>query len=219
MRRIIAPIMVIAAATASLVSCAATPKAPPTPSSIESTTTEPSPSTDESPQLVVGINGVTYIEGADTASAQYDDAAALLALLTEATGELPTPTEIEDPPGYEMDKVAYDWEGLKVITDAGGTGAASISVSGPEVDGVPIATEEGLSVGSSRADLSAANGWDQWDEDGDGTADYVGLGGVPVPGTTSLAHPGEVGILFLLFVLDGDTVVQIMAPSNDFSDL
>ncbi len=44
-------------------------------------------------------------------------------------------------------------------------------------------------------------------------------GGQEVPDTQSLTRPGSVGILYELFVLEGDTVIRILAPANDFSDL
>ena len=221
MQRALSSAIVFVTAGLLLAACAAEPSTgSPTPTTNdEQTSSSPTSNPAAEQHLVISVDGIAYTEDADTVSAAYDDAAALLELLKDATGEMPTPVDMEDPPGYEMNFVTYDWDGLRVITEAGGIGTARVSVTSADVDGIQVATEEGLTVGSSRADLVDAQGWDQWDQDGDGVADYIGLGHLEVPGTVSLTHPGTVGSVFLLFALENDTVTQIQAPSDDFSDL
>lgn len=192
---------------------ASTPR--PTMTASPSATTPPSAPA----RIVVLIDGLEYVHGEDTATAPYDDAQAVIELLKEATGELPDPTEVEDLPGYEMNLVSYAWDGLTVVTDTGGTGRARVVVSAADVDGSPVVTEEGLSVGASRSDLIDAGGWDGWDENGDGIADYLGVGHQEAPGTTSLSRPGETGIQYVMFALTDDVVTRISAPANDYSDL
>ncbi|MCP1429396.1 hypothetical protein J3D45_001894 [Microbacterium foliorum] len=194
---------------------AASPSATTPPSSPPSSTPTPAVAA----QLVITIDGVEYVDGDDTATAPFEDAASVLALLEDATGELPAPVELESPPGYEIDLVRCEWNGLMVVTDAGGTGSATVTATAPTVDGVAITTDDGLAVGSSRTDVVSAGGWDVWDEDGDGIAEQVGVGHQEVEGTTSLSRPGEVGIMFVLISLDGDLVSEIQSPSNDYSDL
>lgn len=132
---------------------------------------------------------------------------------------LPEPIALEDPPGYEVDLVSYDWEGLRISVTAGGAGDAGVRVSAPEVDGVPVETEQGLAVGASRTDVVEAGGHDLWDEDGDGIADYLGVGDEEVPGTTSLSRPGETGIRYVMVSIAADLVTHINSPANNYSDL
>lgn len=219
MTRKIAPVLALLSVAVLLTGCAGTTPSEAAPTNGSTAPTSASPAPEVAAHLVVSIDGVSLVDGDTTTTAGFDDAAALLALLEDATGEAPDPTPLEDPPGYDMNLIAYDWDGVRVLMDESGTGYASIAVTSATMDGVPIATAEGLAVGSSRADLTAAQGWDQWDEDGDGIADYLGLGHQEVPGTVSLAHPGEVGIEFVLFQVTGDVVTQFQAPSNDYSDL
>ncbi|GAA2586189.1 hypothetical protein [Microbacterium binotii] len=40
-----------------------------------------------------------------------------------------------------------------------------------------------------------------------------------ISGTQSLVNPGSVGIQFVMLGLDRDTVRELQAPANDFSDL
>lgn len=165
------------------------------------------------------LDAIGFVRGDDTETAGLDDAAAVLALLEEATGDLPEPTELEDLPGYDLNLVSYDWQGLTVVTDVGGTGHANVTVSAAELNGTPVVTGEGLSVGASRAAVVNAGGWDVWDENGDGIADYLGVGDQEVAGTTSLSRPGETGIQYVMFSLTDDVVTRIDAPANDYSDL
>ncbi|WP_120493265.1 hypothetical protein [Microbacterium phyllosphaerae] len=212
----------VALATAVVFLVACTPEASPGSSTpTPSATASPSPTASPAApgRLVILLDGIEFVHGDDTESAAFDDAAAVLALLEEATGDLPEPRELEDLPGYEMNLVSYDWEGLTLVTDAGGTGHANVAVSAAELDGTPVSTGEGLSVGASRSDVVNAGGWDIWDENGDGIADYLGVGDQEVPGTTSLSRPGEVGIQYVMFSLTDDLVTRITAPANDYSDL
>ncbi|WP_372968186.1 hypothetical protein [Microbacterium sp.] len=217
-----ASLVLLAASTALLLSACAPEPAPgastPTPTAAE---TPSSPPTDaEDSRLIVSIDGLELVDADAAGSAPFDDPAAVLALLEEATGEAPVQTDLQDPPGYETDLVSYDWDGLGVVTDEGGQGTFSrIVVDAATVSGVPIASEDGLVIGSTRDDVLAAQGWDVWDEDEDGIADYLGVGEQEVPGTTSLSRPGETGIQYLMFALTDDAVTQISAPADDYSDL
>lgn len=218
MRRRLLPVLVLAASALVLTACT-------TPSGVPSSTPSAAPSSSPSaepevdPQLVVTLDGLTFTDETGTTEATFDDSDALLALLETATGDRPAPEAVEDMPGYEFKLETYTWDGLRVTADSTGENPSWITVTGAEVDGVPITTEEGLTVGSTRADLLAADAWALVDSEDSATAAYLGLGGREVPDTQSLTHPGSVGIIFLLFSLDGDEVTQIMSPSNDFSDI
>ena len=84
---------------------------------------------------------------------------------------------------------------------------------------MPVLTESGITIGSSRADAIAAGAWDEWDEDGNGTSDYLGIGPREVPDTESRSRPGSAGDEFFVLVMDGDSVSQIEFPGNDFGDI
>lgn len=216
------PILLTLSVAALLLSACAPEPAPQasTPSPSAPTTPSPTPAEPAPAHLVVTIDGVEFVDGDETATAGFDDAAAVLALLEKATGEAPALTELQDPPGYETNLVSYDWDGLSVVTDEGGEGTFSrILVDAATVGDLPIASAEGLTIGSTRDEVIAAQGWDVGDADNDGVPDYLGVGEQEVPGTTSLSRPGETGIQFLLFTLTEDSVTQINAPADDFSDL
>ena len=218
-------LFVVSAVTSALllVSCAPTASdtSTPSPTAPTSSTTTPTPTptpTDEGTRIIVSLDGVDLVAGDASDSARYSDAAAVLALLEEATGELPVPVDFEDMPGYETNWVRYEWDGLVVVTDEGGTGAAKVTVRATTIGDVPVTTEDGLGVGSTRDALANAQGWDGWDEDGDGVADYVRLGRDEVPDTTSLERPDEIGVNFLEFAVENDVVVSFWL-GNDYSDI
>ena len=216
MRRL--PLALTALAAAVLLAGCATATPPvATPSATPTVSADPTP--EVIAHLVVTLDGVSFTDDSGTVSAPYDDGTALLALLQQATGELPAPEAIDSPEGYDFALVNYDWDGLRVTADEDGDGPASVAVLAAEVVGIPIATEEGLAVGATRSELLEADAWALVDEEDTATAEYLGLGGREVPDTISLAHPGSVGIEYLLFALDGDVVTQIQVPANDFSDI
>lgn len=194
---------------------AATPSASPT--SAPSASASPEPAVE--PELVVSLDGISFTDDDGTTTAEYADSDALLALLEEATGELPEPEPVEGMESYDVEMEAYVWDGLRVLSDVSGESPASIAVTAAEVEGIPVMTEEGLHVGSTRADLLDAGAWALVDEEDAATATELGLGRQEVPDTQSLTHPGSVGILYVLFLLETDTVTQIQSPANDFSDV
>ncbi|MFB8189960.1 hypothetical protein ACFC14_11580 [Microbacterium sp. NPDC055988] len=218
MPRRLAPALILTASALLLLGCSSPTAAPSaSPAATPSASASAEPEVD--PQLVVMIDGVSFTDDGGTTTAEYADPDALLALLEDATGELPEPEPVEGMEGYDIEMQAYVWDGLRVLTDTAGESPASMAVTAAEVDGIPVTTTEGLQVGSSRADLLDAGAWGIVDTDDPATAEYVGLGESEVPGTESLTHPGSVGILYTLFRLDGDTVTQINVPANDFSDI
>ena len=218
MPRVLAPVLVLTASALLLLGCSSPTAAPSaSPAATPSTSASAEPEVD--PQLVVTLDGVSFTDEGGTATAEFADPDALLALLEDATGELPEPEPVEGMEGYDVEMQAYVWDGLRVLTDTSGASPASIAVTAAEVDGIPVMTEEGLQVGSSRADLLDAGAWALVDEEDTATATELGLGRQEVPDTQSLTHPGSVGILYVLFLLETDAVTQIQSPANDFSDV
>lgn len=186
---------------------------------MRSDTPSPAPEPEIDPQLVVSLDGITVTDESGTSTAAYADSAAVLALLEKATGTLPTPETVEIFPGEPSTLQSFRWDGLWVLADSESGSPASITITAPEVGGIPVTTEEGLQVGSTRTELLDADAWALVDEEDAATATELGVGGQEVPDTQSLTHPGSVGIMYTLFVLEGDTVKRILTPANDFSDL
>ncbi len=170
-------------------------------------------------QLTITLDGIVYSHDDTDEFVPLSDGQSLLALFQKLTGVMPTGVELQSPfEGYDWKQTSYEWSDVRVVVSHDG-GASSIGILAPAVNGVPIQTEEGISVGSKRAEVLAAHGWDIYDENGDGLAEAIGLGSREVPGTQSLSHLGAVGVEYILLVMKGDAVEQIQIPSNDFSDI
>ncbi|QNA92209.1 hypothetical protein [Microbacterium sp. Se5.02b] len=222
MRRPLTPTLVLATSALLLLGCAPAAPAAPTPTAEPTpmtTSSSPAPTPEVDPQMVVSLDGITATDASGTSSADYDDPTALLALLEKSTGELPEPETVEIFPGEPSTLQRFDWDGLSVLADSKRDSPASLTITAADISGIPVSTAEGLRVGSTRAELVDTGAWALTDDQDAATATDLGLGGQEVPGTQSLTHPGSVGILFTLFVLEGDTVTRILVPSNDFSDL
>ncbi|MHC2999881.1 hypothetical protein [Microbacterium sp. HJ5] len=220
MRPRLIPVLVIAAVVVS--GCASTPPSISPAATTEPTPGGPSPEAIPNARLVVGIEGVTY-EGADEAEeflfAGAGEGDELLALIEELSGEPRSGEEIEGPYGG-LWGTGYEWDEITVTVSGENEDRMSVAVRATEIGGVPVVTADGdLAVGSSREDAVAAGARDGWDADEDGTADYLDLGETEVPGTQSLQNPGDVGIMFVMLGLTGDTISEIQAPANDFSDI
>lgn len=214
-------VLPLSAAAVLLAACAPEPSTPSTPApaaSASASAPSPSATPTTAQQVVYSLDGLELVSGDTDATASFDDAAAVLSLLEDATGQLPEPTEIEDLPGYETDWVRFEWDGVDVRTDTGGVGVASVTVTGSTVDGIVIRTAGGLGVGSTRDELVGAGAQDGWDEDGDGIADVLRVGYREAPGTVSLEDPDDTGSLFIEFQLEDDVVTRFWV-GDDFSDL
>ena len=203
------------AACLTLAGCS-TVSAPAASSTTPAASTTPAPTPTTSSRLIVSVDGVTFTHAGETEAVAFTDTTALLALVTEAVGTSPIVSKVEDLPGYDFNLTAYDWTGLKVVSDEAN---ASISATSARVGGVSIETSQGIAVGSSRADLLALHPTEIADENGDGTPDDFGVEPREEAGTTSLSHPDSTGIVFILVLMDGDSVKQIQSPSNDYSDI
>jgi hypothetical protein len=167
--------------------------------------------------LTVTLDGLLYEGGAGDESISLEDPEALLQLVEQLTGQPRTGVDIEDPWGQgDVMGVKYEW--ADIIVSVFGE-RANLIVRTPALGDVPVSTEEGITVGSSRSEALAAGARDGWDADGDGVADFLELGAREVPGTQSLSRPGEVGIEYLSLGMKGDVVERIDLPANDFSDL
>jgi len=192
------------------------PKASP-PTSTPHPSVSPTPTPTPVDQLTITLDGIVHAHNDVTDLVPFSDGQGLLALFHDLTGVMPSVVDVPTyPSGYDTGLTSYAWSEVKVtVSDVGQP--SSIAVLAPAVNGVPIQTEDGIAVGSGRADIIAAHGWDVGHQNSDGVADYLGLDSREVPGTRSLLHPGSVGTEYLVFRMNGDTVEQILAPSNDFS--
>ncbi|MFH8250430.1 hypothetical protein ACH3VR_08720 [Microbacterium sp. B2969] len=211
---------VVLAAVLLLTGCApAAPQAEPSPTPTPvASAPSPTPTLADPGKIVITVDGIEFVKGGATESALFRDGSQILALLESATGVRPEGTALEDTTGYGFHITRYDWEGLRVSVDED-AGHASVAALAPAIGDVPLTTSDGISVGSSREDAVSAGGFDDWDENQDGIADYLGINSRPVDDAESLTRPGEPGILYILLAMSGDTVEQIQSPANDFSDL
>lgn len=188
------------------------------------TTSQPTPDASPTPaisvdQLTITLDGIVYSHDDNDQLVPLSDGQGLLELFHKLTGVMPAGVDLESPfEGSEWKQTSYEWSGVRVVLSPDGE-ASGIRVIAPAVNGVPIQTKEGISVGSKRAEVLAAHGWDIYDGNGDGLAEAIGLGSREVPGTQSLSHLGAVGIEYILLVMKDDAVEQILIPANDFSDV
>jgi hypothetical protein len=209
----------VALALIALSGCAATPApAPSAPTGTAGTTTTATPTPEPEPaRLVIGIQAIGYEHDGQTQVVSYTELVDLQILLRSISEQDPVQTPIDSPPGYDFQRQSFDYDGIVVVS--GPDGPADVRVTTAMFHGVPVATQEGIAVGSSRTEAMDAGARDGFDQDGDGIADWLDLGSVEISGTQSLTNPGSVGIQFVRLGLDGDTVRELQAPADDFSDL
>lgn len=200
--------------------CAQTPPEAALPSTSTSAAGTPTPSVTPTPapKLIVSLDGITRVSAGDESlTVSFHDGAAVVALVAQVTGTQPEQTEAPSIAGYDLDLALYNWDGLRVTLSP--ENRARIAITAAQVAGVTVETEAGVSVGSSRAEVIAAQGWNEWDADGDGIYEVMAVGSREVAGTKSLVHPGSVGVEYFMLIMDGDVVGQIQVPGDDFSDL
>lgn len=218
MRRLLTSSALLASSALLLLGCApaSTVEASPAPASVS---TEETSVPEVDPQVVVSLSGLTVTEEDGTNTASFDDPDALLALLEDATNELPEPVTVEIFPGEPSTLQRFEWDGLMLLADSKGTSPGWVLITGASVNGIPVITEDGVGVGSSRAELLDAGAIALGSEEDAETATELRIGRVEVSGTESSSMPGSVGSLFTMFVLEDDKVIRIITPADDFSDL
>jgi len=170
------------------------------------------------PTLVVSLTGLVYSADGDEHRATFDDPAEILDVVALAAGPIPAGVAVPPYDGLDLELTSYEWPGVAVTVNNDGSGS-SLSITSSHSGRTIIVTESGIAVGSSRADAVTAGAFDEWDRDGDGVADLLGLDAVDVAGTESLVRPGTVGRQFVLLLMDGDVVSSIQVPGNDFADI
>ncbi|WP_203580710.1 hypothetical protein [Microbacterium hibisci] len=221
MRRSASPVLLVAALL--LAGCASDGAVSATPGPSAS---QPAPTAGETPLqtpaaadlLVVGVDGIIFSDDGTSRSYPFAEPEQLLQLVETLTDQPRSGEDFEDPwGGGEVMGTVYRWDEISVSVSK--DGAASVSVVAPRVGGIPLQTSDGIAVGATRAAATAAGAWEEWDADGDGHADHLGIDEQESPGTTSLSRPGEVGRVYISLALDGDVVTELHAPANDFSDL
>jgi hypothetical protein len=210
--------LILAAAVASVLlltgcSSARTPVATGTPTTAPAAVElSPTPTPTSRGEFVVATHGIEYTSGAGTRTAVFDDGADVVALLSDAAHITP-PT---GQPHTDIQTTEFDFDGATVMVPK--AGRTWMFIDAGTINGIPVHTRQGITVGSTRTQVKAAGAEDSWDENNDGVADYLALEFVDVPGTQSLAHEGATGRDYLEMHLRGDVVVQMQAPANDYSD-
>lgn len=198
----IAPLAAAAALALALAGCAPItivvgPTGAPSPSE---TSAPPAPT--EPAALVLGVHGLTYVDGDDATvdpASSREDPAAGLALLTDLFG---APDEQTTEFG-----TFYDWGAVS----GSDSGWFNVRFSAPELDGIQLRTSQGIQVGAARSDVTALDPFDD--------GEILGLEAEPEPGTDSLSHPGDQGTSYIAVFFDGDTVSGLGAPAGDWRDL
>lgn len=181
------------------------------PTASPSTTAAPSPTPAPADQIaLITLDGASVDGGS---LIDYDDSDAIIAAFTELLGASPAEAPVEGPYGAVYD--GYEWDSVRAVVQDTWTDV-TVTADAP---GVTFTTEEGIGIGSTRAEAIAAGAEDGWDEDGDGVADHLNLGTREVPGTQSLVNPGEVGVEYILLTVEDDVVTVIRNGGNDFSDI
>lgn len=217
--RTLAPLL--AAAGLVLSGCSTSPTAAPSPTASSpalspEASASPTP-TAEPERLVITLDALTYVDGPTSEAYPIEEGAAVVDLLDELTGTTAVGEQFDGPYGSEGG-VRYEWAGVTVAVFTY-DGAASVTVDAATIGDVPISTSEGIAVGSTREAALAAGAFDDWDADGDGIADVLGIQPVEVPDAESLTRPGTPGIRYIALELTDDVVTAIRWPSNDFSDI
>lgn len=183
-----------------------TPTVKPTPT-VTPTADTSAPASDA--VLIVQLDGASIAAGSSLA---YSIGA--VEAWTAALGTAPTQSPVEGPYGGTLDLTALEWPGLTLtVPNDGSTRGASLRVTEPTVAGHPVVTSGGIGVGSTRAEAVAAGATEGFD------ATELRLDTRDAPGTQSLQRPGEVGREYVMLVLEGDSVTQIILPGNDYSDI
>lgn len=218
MRRVPLLASLIAGASILLVACAAPSAEPPAASSsapAPATSPSPTASPSTSSSALITLDGFADPEGGT--GVPFDRADEVVTYVGKLAGEAPVVTDIEDPWGNGTSMgTRYEWNGIGVSVFGE---YANVWVSQPVVGATRLTTAEGVGVGSTRAEATAAGAWEVYDDDGDGAADVLGIGSREVAGTTSLSRPGQDGIEYVLLRVEDDVVTQIQAPADDFSDI
>ena len=199
----IAPLAAAAVLSLTLAGCAPVtiivgPTGDPAPSETGTPTSGPTgPAT-----LILGVHGLTYVDGDEATedpATSREDPAAGLALLTDLFG---APEEQTTEFG-----TFYDW-GAVTSSDSGWL---NVRFSEAELDGIQLQTSQGVKVGDPREAVTA---YDPFDD-----GEILGLEAEPEPGTDSLSHPGDGGTSYIAVFFDGDTVSGLAAPAGDWRDL
>lgn len=168
--------------------------------------------------IVIDLDGLSTMHAGEAATYDYDDPEPMLAFIEEVTGVPRAGEDVLDPWGNgDVWGKSYRWDDITVTVLL--DGPAHVTVESPTIGDAPVTVAGGVAVGSTRAEAVAAGAWDDWDADGDGVADSLGIDERPVEDTQSLSRPGEVGRQYVALRLTGDTVTAIASPDNDFSDI
>jgi hypothetical protein len=199
-----------------LIACAApgNPDQAATASPTSSPTTVESPSATPTPEMQivrVTLDGLSLGDGSTVA---YDVPNEVIAALTDALDSSPIEESVEGV--YGSIHTTFTWGGVRATVWDPQSLTLKVAAVTP---GTTFTTEEGIALGSTRAEAMAAGAEDLWDQDGDGVADLLMLGMREVPGTSSLVNPGQVGVEYLTLTVVGDVVTAIDSQGNDFSDI
>lgn len=193
------------------------PTSAPTPSTTPTTAPSPTPTPEQSAATPVSLDlrldelVITDSNGDEQVLNIATDPAGVRQALMDLFGEV-TPQRPDDR--YPID--LYQWPGLTLNWIDGTPASASVTFLAADEGGIAL-TCAGLNVGSTLAEVEAAGAeMTAYGTYGDVTGYRLNV--EKVPGTSSLANPGEEGVRYLSFSVAGGVVTRL-SVGNDFSDL
>lgn len=176
----------------------------------------PAPEEPTASAIVLSLEGLATVDqdGEPLEAVRFDDAPPVLVLLTELLGEEP-----EEEYFADYGTTTYSWgEDVQLWTNEEDFSRLSLEVA--ELGGLPVATTDGITIGSTRDEVLALDPYDgEYDVDGDGDSDFLGLEPVANPEYESLSFPGQPGTDFIEVQLEDDLVSSLRSPSNDYTDV
>lgn len=189
----------------------------PTPSASPTSAPSPTPTPEQSAAVPVSLDlrldelVVTDSNGDEHVLNIATDPAGVRQALFDLFGEV-APQRPDDR--YPID--LYQWPGITLNWIDGTPASASVTFLAADEGGIAL-TSAGLSVGSTVAEVEAAGAeLTAYGTYGDVTGYRLNV--EKVPGTSSLANPGEEGVRYLSFSVVGGVVTRL-SVGDDFSDL
>ncbi|MGH2274824.1 MULTISPECIES: hypothetical protein [Microbacterium] len=156
---------------------------------------------------------VSSTSGASLATASFTDCASVEAIATQYLG-----AQKRTPQPSPFSGTVVTWSGVALALNDHGT--CSMQFSAAASNGLVLTTPDGVSVGDTVTHVVAAGGISDYTYgNGTDTFESFAFDAVPVDGTTSLTHPGQVGKAFLGVETKNGRVQYIDSNGNDYSDI
>jgi hypothetical protein len=177
---------------------------------------EPVPTSSATPEphaIVITLDELRLVDADDAALASVSlRDGDVIGFLEEALGASPT---VDTDETYGID--FYEWESVHLSPLEGERGGWVTFIAAEQI-GLTLRTKEGLTVGATRDEATAAGAETGYHDEESGL-DILQLDTREEPGTESLERPGQTGVVYVALLVEDGVVSRIQAPGNDFSDL